>query len=234
MLLAIDMGNTQTALGLFDGLDLAQAWRMPTDRSFTADELHVRLLGYLRMYGMHLEECVDAVAFAGVVPQLSQAWRQVAERLGVEATVVGPATADVTKVHAPNPREVGADRIANAVAAETFYGAPAIVVDFGTATNIDVVDPEGYYIGGAIAPGLRISMDALTARAAQLASVPLETPQHASAAPLLRRCKAVLCWEPRHGGGPCGAHQGRTRAARCLRHRHGGLGYHGCLWHPGL
>ncbi|HIR91367.1 MAG TPA: type III pantothenate kinase [Candidatus Limicola stercorigallinarum] len=179
MLLAIDMGNTQTALGLFDGLDLAQAWRMPTDRSFTADELHVRLLGYLRMYGMHLEECVDAVAFAGVVPQLSQAWRQVAERLGVEATVVGPATADVTKVHAPNPREVGADRIANAVAAETFYGAPAIVVDFGTATNIDVVDPEGYYIGGAIAPGLRISMDALTARAAQLASVPLETPQHA-------------------------------------------------------
>lgn len=177
MLLAIDMGNTQTALGLFDNDELVRAWRMPTDRSFTADELHVRLLGYFRMYDMHLN-CVDAIAFAGVVPQLSRAWRTVAQRLSAEVVVVGMDTMDVTKVHAPNPAEVGADRIANAVAAETFYGAPAIVVDFGTATNIDVVDPDGYYIGGAIAPGLRISMDALTARAAKLASVTLEAPQH--------------------------------------------------------
>lgn len=177
MLLAIDMGNTQTALGLFDNDELVRAWRMPTDRSFTADELHVRLLGYFRMYDMHLD-CVDAIAFAGVVPQLSRAWRTVARRLSAEVVVVGMDTMDVTKVHAPNPAEVGADRIANAVAAETFYGAPAIVVDFGTATNIDVVDPDGYYIGGAIAPGLRISMDALTARAAKLASVTLEAPQH--------------------------------------------------------
>lgn len=177
MLLAIDMGNTQTALGLFDNDELVRAWRMPTDRSFTADELHVRLLGYFRMYDMHLD-CVDAIAFAGVVPQLSRAWRTVARRLSAEVVVVGMDTMDVTKVHAPNPAEVGADRIANAVAAETFYGAPAIVVDFGTATNIDVVDSDGYYIGGAIAPGLRISMDALTARAAKLASVTLEAPQH--------------------------------------------------------
>ena len=85
----------------------------------------------------------------------------------------------MTKLRAARPQAVGADRVANAVAAETFYGAPAIVVDFGTATNIDVIDEDGYYIGGAIAPGIRISMDALAARAAKLASVPLEAPEHA-------------------------------------------------------
>lgn len=178
MLLAIDMGNTQTALGLFDEQGLRQAWRMPTDRSFTADEVHMRLLGYFHMYGLTLD-AVNAVAFAGVVPQLSRAWRTVAERIGAMSVVVGPATAAVTKIDAPNPAEVGADRIANAVAAEAFYGAPAIVVDFGTATNIDVVNEAGAYIGGAIAPGIRISMDALTMRAAKLASVPLEAPAHA-------------------------------------------------------
>lgn len=178
MLLAIDMGNTQTALGLFDGEELVHSWRMPTDRSFTADELHVRLHGYFHMYGMDLD-VVDAMAFAGVVPQLNRAWRRVAERLGARTVVVGPDTASVTRVRAKNPAEVGADRIANATAAEKIYGSPSIVVDFGTATNIDVVDAEGYYIGGAIAPGLRISMDALTARAAKLSSVPLEAPAHA-------------------------------------------------------
>lgn len=178
MLLAIDMGNTQTALGLFDGEELVHAWRMPTDRSFTADELHVRLHGYFRMYDMTLD-AVDSVAFAGVVPELNRAWRRVAERLSARAVVVGPDTAAVTRVRAKNPAEVGADRIANATAAVKYYGAPAIVVDFGTATNIDVVDDEGYYIGGAIAPGLRISMDALVSRAARLSSVPLEAPAHA-------------------------------------------------------
>ena len=178
MLLAIDMGNTQTALGLFDGEELVHAWRMPTDRSFTADELHVRLHGYFRMYDMTLD-AVDAVAFAGVVPELNRAWRRVAERLSARAVVVGPDTAAVTRVRAKNPAEVGADRNANATAAVKYYGAPAIVVDFGTATNIDVVDDEGYYIGGAIAPGLRISMDALVSRAARLSSVPLEAPAHA-------------------------------------------------------
>ncbi|HIU04404.1 MAG TPA: type III pantothenate kinase [Candidatus Coprousia avicola] len=178
MLLAIDMGNTQTALGLFDGEELVHSWRMPTDRSFTADELHVRLHGYFRMYDMTLD-AVDAVAFAGVVPELNRAWRRVAERLSARAVVVGPDTAAVTRVRAENPAEVGADRIANATAAVKYYGAPAIVVDFGTATNIDVVDDDGYYIGGAIAPGLRISMDALVSRAARLSSVPLEAPAHA-------------------------------------------------------
>ena len=179
MLLAIDMGNTQTALGLFDGEELVHAWRMPTDRSFTADELHVRLHGYFRMYDMTLDAVDAPWRLRGVVPELNRAWRRVAERLSARAVVVGPDTAAVTRVRAKNPAEVGADRIANATAAVKYYGAPAIVVDFGTATNIDVVDDEGYYIGGAIAPGLRISMDALVSRAARLSSVPLEAPAHA-------------------------------------------------------
>ena len=174
MLLAIDMGNTQTALGLFDQDQLFQSWRMPTDRTFTKDEILVRLLGYFQMSGLTLS-CVDTICFAGVVPQLTREWRAVATQLGVRMIQVGPDTQMVTKVDAPNPAEVGADRIANAVAAEALYGAPAIVVDFGTATNVDVVDPRGYYI----APGIRISMDALTARAAKLSSISLEAPQHA-------------------------------------------------------
>lgn len=178
MLLTIDMGNTQTALGLFDGCDLVQSWRMPTDHTFTMDELHVRLVGYLEKDGFEIG-CIDALAFAGVVPQLTRAWKGVAAKLGVKMTMVGPETAAVTKSKAPHPSEVGADRIANATAAAKLYTCPAIVVDFGTATNIDVVDAEGYYIGGAIAPGVRISFDALTSRAARLSSVPLEAPEHA-------------------------------------------------------
>ena len=164
MLLAVDMGNTQTALGLFDGDDLVHSWRMPTDRTFTADEVHMRLEGYFRMSNLDLSQ-VKAIAFAGVVPELSREWHAVAARL--TATPVGVGT------QAPH------DSSDRCVAPEPFSGAPAIVVDFGTATNIDVIDSEGYYIGGSIAPGIRISMDALTARASKLASVPLESPAHA-------------------------------------------------------
>ena len=178
MLLAIDMGNTQTALGLFEGGDLVRSWSMPTDRSFTADEVHVRLVGYFHMYGLTLDD-VDAIAFAGVVPQLGRTWRQVAERIAKSIIAIGPETASVIKLKGFDPAEVGADRIANATAAEHLYGAPSIVVDFGTATNFDVIDGSGAYIGGSIAPGLGISFDALTARAARLASVPLKAPGHA-------------------------------------------------------
>lgn len=176
MLLAIDMGNTQTALGLFDNSTLVHAWRMPTNRTFTKDELHVRLHGYFRKDGLDLS-CVDAIAFAGVVPQLMREWEGVANELGASLMVVGRETARVTSMDAANPAEVGADRIANATAAAAFYGSPSIVVDFGTATNIDVVNAEGAYVGGCIAPGIRVSLDALTARAARLASVPLEAPE---------------------------------------------------------
>lgn len=178
MLLAIDMGNTQTALGLFDNDELVHSWRMPSDRTFTKDELHLRLYGYFKKDGLSLDS-VDAIAFAGVVPQLMREWQGVAQALGASLIAIGPKTAGVTSVKSENPSEVGADRIANATAAAQLYGAPSIVVDFGTATNIDVVDADGAYIGGCIAPGVRISLDALTARAAKLASVPLEAPEHA-------------------------------------------------------
>lgn len=128
------------------------------------------------MSGLALS-CVDTICFAGVVPQLTREWRAVATQLDVRMIQVGPDTQMVTKVDAPNPAEVGADRIANAVAAEALYGAPAIVVDFGTATNVDVVDPRGYYIGGAIAPGIRISMTPSPRAPAKLSSISLEAPQ---------------------------------------------------------
>lgn len=175
MLLAVDMGNTQTALGLFDGDDLVHSWRMPTDRTFTADEVHMRLEGYFRMSNLDLSQ-VKAIAFAGVVPELSREWHAVAARLTATAVVVGTQTAQATKLRVANPSEVGADRIANAVAAEAFYGAPAIVVDFGTATNIDVVDASGSYRGGCIAPGLMLSASALFEKAAKLSSIPIEVP----------------------------------------------------------
>lgn len=175
MLLAIDMGNTQTALGLFDNDELRHAWRMPTDRTLTKDELHVRLLGYFQKDGFDLA-CVDAIAFAGVVPQLVREWEGVAQTMRARLIMIGSETSAVTSIDSDNPSEVGADRIANATAAAVIYGSPSIVVDFGTATNIDVVDAHGAYIGGCIAPGIRISLDALTTRAARLASVPLEAP----------------------------------------------------------
>ncbi len=181
MLLAIDMGNTQTALGLFDGNELLHAWRMPTDRAFTKDEIHVRLLGYFRKDGLELS-CVDAIAFAGVVPQLMREWEGVAEVIGARLIVVGAQTSAVTAIEAASPAEVGADRIANATAAAALYGSPSIVVDFGTATNIDVVNEHGAYIGGCIAPGIRVSLDALTARAARCERAPelRRTPSGAS------------------------------------------------------
>ena len=161
----------------FDDSKLVHAWRMPTDRTFTKDELHVRLHGYFLKDGLDLSR-VDVIAFAGVVPQLMREWEGVAHELGAQLMVVGRETAHVTAINAANPSEVGADRIANATAAAAFYGSPSIVVDFGTATNIDVVDEDGAYIGGCIAPGIRVSLDALTMRAARLASVPLEAPDH--------------------------------------------------------
>ncbi len=207
MLLAIDMGNTQTALGLFDNEELLHSWRMPTDRTFTKDELHVRLLGYFHKDGFDLAQ-VNAIAFVGVVPQLMREWEGVAEVLNARLVVVGRATASVTSIDAANPAEVGADRIANATAAAALYGSPSIVVDFGTATNIDVVNEQGAYIGGCIAPGIRVSLDALTARAARLASVPLEAPeqtvgqQHRRSRPE-RHCR----WCGGDGGGLGSPHQ---------------------------
>lgn len=180
MFLSIDVGNTQTTLGLLDGRgQVRRQWRMATDHTDTADELHERLFGYFQMLGMSLSD-VDDAAVASVVPQLTDAWRRLLARvLGHEPLVVDASRDCGIAVGMPDPHQIGADRIANAVAAVEAYGAPVIVVDFGTATNIDVVDAEGSYRGGAISPGLVLSAQALFAHAAKLSSIDIEVPEHA-------------------------------------------------------
>jgi type III pantothenate kinase len=174
------VGNTQTTIGLFDnaGANL-MCWRMPTLHTDTSDSLRSRLHGYFVMDGFNFRSIRDA-AVASVVPVLTRAWLRCFQRvLGHDPLMVGPGASCGMRLEVQNPNSVGADRIANAVAALRSYGAPVIVVDFGTATNIDVVDRSGAYRGGTIGPGLMLSADALFARAARLSSVPIEAPKHA-------------------------------------------------------
>jgi len=169
-LLAIDVGNTQTALGLFDGPELAEHRRLATEPARTGDELGAVLRNLL-----HLEQ-LEGISLASSVPQLLRAYEEVAGELGTPILVVGPGTRTGMPIRYDDPREVGADRIANAVAARERYGAPSIVVDFGTSTNFDIVSAEGEYVGGVLAPGIEISMDALFARAARLFKVDFVEP----------------------------------------------------------
>lgn len=180
MFLAIDVGNTQSTLGLFDEKGaLVRGWRMATIAADTSDMLHARLWSYFAKDGLDLAD-VTAAGVASVVPALERAWRHCLEELLGEKPLVVSAGKDYgMRVAMPNPLQVGADRIANAIAATSTYGAPVIVVDFGTATNIDVVDETGAYRGGAISPGLMLSAGALFERAAKLASIPVEAPAHA-------------------------------------------------------
>lgn len=180
MFLAIDVGNTQSTLGLFDeGGALMRGWRMSTDATDTSDMLHSRLWGFFGKDGLSLADVTDA-GVASVVPALERAWRRCLEtHLGHDPLVVSAGRSYGMEIAMPNPRQVGADRIANAIAARSTYGAPVIVVDFGTATNIDAVDATGAYRGGAISPGLMLSANALFSRAAKLASIPVEAPERA-------------------------------------------------------
>lgn len=166
MLLAVDVGNTQTVLGLYDGDRLIDHWRVATERTRTGDELGVLLSGLLDV------ESVDAICLASTVPALVREWQELAARWAhVPILVVGPGVRTGVPIRYDDPREVGPDRIVNAVAAKDRYGAPVIVVDFGTSTNFDVVSSEGEYVGGVIAPGIETSMEALFARAARLVKV---------------------------------------------------------------
>jgi type III pantothenate kinase len=171
MLLAIDVGNTETLLGLYEGAELRDHWRVATDRRRTGDELGVVLSGLLDF------DAVDAIVVSSTVPALIRSYGQFAERwAGAPLLLVGPGVSTGIPIRYDDPREVGPDRIANAVAAKEGYGAPCIVVDFGTSTNFDVVSPEGEYVGGVLAPGVEISMDALFARAARLFRVDFVAP----------------------------------------------------------
>lgn len=175
MLLAVDVGNTQTVIGFFDGSELSCHWRIATDVTATADELRVMLHGFFKL-DCQGNETIDAIVLSSVVPSLSDMWQQVAQALGVETLVVGPATDTGLIIRYDRPAEIGADRLADAVASVHLYGAPVIVVDLGTATNIEVIDSDGAFLGGVIAPGLSTSADALFDAAARLARFELEFP----------------------------------------------------------
>ena len=171
MLLAVDAGNTQTVLGLFDGARLAEHWRLATEPRRTGDELAVVLRGLLDL------QRVDGVSLSSTVPALVRAYEHVSEQwLKAPLLVLGPGVRTGIPIRYDDPREVGPDRIANAVAASERYGAPCIVVDFGTSTNFDVVSAAGEYVGGVLAPGVEISMEALFARAARLTKVDFVEP----------------------------------------------------------
>ena len=171
-LLAVDVGNTQTALGLFENGELTRRWRLATEPQRTGDELGLFLGGLLDLGS------VEGISLASTVPALVRSYEELAAGAGVRLLVLGPGTKTGIPIRYDDPREVGPDRIANAVAARERYGAPSIVVDFGTSTNFDVVSPAGAYVGGVLAPGIEISMDALFARAARLVKVDyVEPPQ---------------------------------------------------------
>ena len=179
MLLTIDVGNTNIVIGGYDGEKLVSSWRVNTDADRTTDEYAVLLDGLLHYAQRSLAD-VSGVVLCSVVPALTSTFEDLAEQYcHTQPIVVGPGTRTHVKILYENPREVGADRIANAVAALHLYGGPAIVIDFGTATTFDALSADGEYLGGAIAPGLTISADALFQRAARLYRVELKRPKMA-------------------------------------------------------
>lgn len=176
MLLVVDVGNTQTHVGLFSDKELAASWRFTTEREKTGDELAVVLDGLLRLDGFS-REVVTGLALASGVPRLVTEYSTMAsDKFGVEALVVGPGIKTGMPILTSDPRTVGPDLIVQAVAAQELYGAPCIVVGFGTATTYSAVSAAGEYLGHAIAPGIEISMDALATRAARLMKIELVDP----------------------------------------------------------
>jgi type III pantothenate kinase len=173
MLLAVDVGNTNTVLGVFEDEALVDSWRVRTDARATADELALQFRGLL--HGVP----VDGLSVCSTVPAVLRELRRMCEREFPDrpAVFVEPGVRTGVSILIDNPKEVGADRIMNTLAAHHLYGGPAVVVDFGTSTNFDVVSARGEFLGGALAPGIEISLDALASRAAQLRKVELTTPR---------------------------------------------------------
>jgi type III pantothenate kinase len=173
VLLAVDIGNTNTVLGVFDGPELAESWRVKTDARDTADELALTYRGLLG------NTKVDGVAACSTVPAVLGQLRIMLERYypHLPAVVVEPGVRTGVPLLYDNPKELGSDRIVNALAAYHLYGGPSIVVDFGTSTNFDVVSAKGEFLGGVLAPGIEISIEALASRAARLVKVELTRPR---------------------------------------------------------
>ena len=179
MLLAVDVGNTNIVLGAYRGADLVASWRTATASHRMPDEYAMLLDSFFRYRGLSLQD-VKHVVMCSVVPALTTTFAELSERyLGVEVLHVGSDVPTGIRIAVDNPREVGADRIVNAVAAFRRYGGPTIVLDFGTATTLDAITAEGEYIGGAIAPGVTVAAEALFARAARLYRVEMVAPERA-------------------------------------------------------
>ena len=174
MLLAIDVGNTQTVFGTYSGAELSEHWRVATDPNQSGDSLGLMYRGFLELAS------VDGICVSTTVPQLSRSYAEFARRYTHAWLLeLGPGARTGIAIRYDDPREVGPDRIANAVAAADRYGGPCIVVDFGTSTNFDVVSSDAAYIGGVFAPGIEVSMDALFARAARLRKIDYVEPETA-------------------------------------------------------
>ena len=189
MLLAVDVGNSYTVIGVFDGPALTEHWRIATDARRTADELALLFQGLMAFKNLSFSRNVHGVVISSVVPVATERLREMTQRyFHFDPVVVQPGTRTGFPIRIDNPREVGADRLVNAIAAFERYGGPGIVVDFGTGTNFDVYSAQGEFLGGAIAPGVQIAMDALTARGAQLPRFELKPPRSRSAAAPSRPC----------------------------------------------
>jgi type III pantothenate kinase len=176
MLLAIDIGNTQTHLGAFRDTELAEHWRFQTRAGATGDEIADRITGLLGMSGIESGE-VDALCVSSVVPPLGGEYEAMAKRyFDAPCLTIGPGIKTGMPIRIDNPYEVGADRLVNAVAAYDRVGGSCVVVDFGTGINFDAVSADGEYLGGAIAPGVEISLTALAERGARIPRIDLDEP----------------------------------------------------------
>jgi type III pantothenate kinase len=177
MLLAIDVGNTNTVLGVFEKAELRAHWRLTTKREQTADEYGILIRNLFDLEGLGHSD-IAGIMIASVVPPLNWLLEEMAQKyFGLKALFLEPGTRTGMAIHYDNPQEVGADRIANGVAAYERYGGPCVVVDFGTAITFDAISQKGEYLGGVICPGLGVSAEALFARAARLPRVEIREPE---------------------------------------------------------
>lgn len=179
MLLAVDIGNTNIALGIFDGKKLNHHWKIRSEREKTSDEYEIVLLSLLSLVYLQAED-IKSVIISSVVPPLTPVFQDLSqELLGVRPLVIGPGLKTGMPILYENPQEVGADRVVASVAAFEKYGGPVIVVDFGTATTFDAVSVQGEYLGGAIAPGIQIAAEALYLKTAKLPRIEIKKPKQA-------------------------------------------------------
>ena len=194
MLLTVDIGNTHIVLGLYEKDQLLRFWRISSDRKKTEDEYWIILCQLMSTSNFNTFDLRD-IAIGSVVPVMTEAWSKIAVKyLKIEPLIVDSFTDTGFEILIDNPKEAGADRIINGVAAYNLYGGPAIIVDFGTATTFDCISKEGAYLGGAIAPGILISNEALFSRAARLAAVSLKRPAHAIGRNTAESLQSGILW----------------------------------------